>query len=115
MMSRFDSSHRRTRTARHAAFSPSSTADSLPVATRIVSSYIDGVDPVILDSARKHGIPDDDMLHAYRNPTRVFELDDLVMLIGANRSGQLLELGVATAERIDFIIHAMAARAKFLE
>ncbi len=55
------------------------------------------------------------MLHAYRNPTRVFELDDLIMLIGAEQSGRLLEIGVATAEGIDFIIHAMAARAKFLE
>jgi hypothetical protein len=26
-----------------------------------------GADPVVLDSARKHGIADDDMLHAYRN------------------------------------------------
>ena len=55
------------------------------------------------------------MLHAYRNPTRVFKLDDLIMLTGADRSGQLLEVGVATAEGIDFIIHAMAARAKLLE
>ncbi|HLF43427.1 MAG TPA: hypothetical protein VJA46_07865 [Acidimicrobiia bacterium] len=39
------------------------------------------MDPVIVASARKHGISDDDMLHAYRNPIRVFELDDLVMLI----------------------------------
>jgi len=33
------------------------------------------VDPVILASARKHQISDDDMLHAYRNPNRVFGLD----------------------------------------
>jgi hypothetical protein len=37
-----------------------------------------GVDPVILDSGRKHGIADDDMLHAYRNPIRVFDLDGLI-------------------------------------
>ena len=35
------------------------------------------VNPVILQSARKHGIHDHDMLHAYRNPIRVFGLDDL--------------------------------------
>ena len=40
------------------------------------------MDPVILHSARKHGVHDDDMLHAYRNPIRIFELDDLTMLIG---------------------------------
>jgi hypothetical protein len=73
------------------------------------------VDPAILASARKHEIPDEDMLHAYRNPIRVFELDDLTMLIGPDRSATLLEIGVATAEGIDFIVHAMAARPAFLE
>lgn len=55
------------------------------------------MDPVIVASARKHGIPDEDMLHAYRNPIRVFELDDL-----------------GGAEGIEFIVHAMPARDKFL-
>lgn len=72
------------------------------------------MDPVIVASARKHGIPDDDMLHAYRNPIRVFELDDLVMLIGGDESGQMLEIGVAAAEGIEFIVHVMPARDKFL-
>lgn len=54
------------------------------------------------------------MLHAYRNPIRVFEVDDLVMLIGADESGRMLEVGVATAEGIEFIVHAMPARDKFL-
>ena len=74
-----------------------------------------GVDPVILASARRHGIDDDDMLHAYRNPIRVFDLDDLTMLIGPDRAGGLLEIGVATAEGIEFIVHAMAARPKFFK
>ena len=65
-------------------------------------------------SARKHGIHDDDILHAYRQPTRVLQLDDLVMLVGPSRTGQLLEIGVSRAEGIDFIIHAMPARAKFI-
>jgi hypothetical protein len=72
------------------------------------------MDPVILASARKHGTPDDDMLHAYRHPVRVFDLDDLTMLIGADASGQLLEVGVAVGEGVEFIVHAMAAREKFL-
>jgi len=72
------------------------------------------VDPVILASARKHRIPDDDMLHAYRNPIRVFELDDLTMIIGADPTGQPLEVGLATAEGVEFIVHAMAARPRFL-
>jgi hypothetical protein len=38
------------------------------------------------------------MLHAYRNPIRVFDLDGLAMLIGPDQAGQLLEVGVAQAE-----------------
>lgn len=54
------------------------------------------------------------MLHAYRNPIRIFDLDDLTMLISADEAGLLLEVGVATAEGVDFIVHAMPARPKFL-
>ncbi len=73
------------------------------------------MDPVVLASARKHGIADDDMLHAYRHPIRVYEFDDLTMLIGPDQAARLLEIGVATAEGIEFIVHAMPARSKFLE
>ena len=50
----------------------------------------------------------------YRHPIRVFEFDDLTMLIGATPSGQLLELGIATADGVEFVVHAMPARDKFL-
>lgn len=73
------------------------------------------MDPVILASARKHGVDDDDILHAYRNPIRAFEVDDMMMLIGADNAGRILEVGVATAEGIDFVVHAMAARPRFLD
>ena len=73
------------------------------------------MDPVVLESARKHGIADDEIMHAYRNPIRVFEFDDLIMLIGSDRAARMLEIGVAHAEGIDFIVHAMPARPKFLE
>ena len=72
------------------------------------------MDPVILASARKHGVEDEDMLHAYRHPIRVFNLDELIMLIGVDESSRLLEVGVATAEGIDFVLHAMPARDRFL-
>ena len=72
------------------------------------------MDPVILASARKHGIPDSDMLHAYRRPIRVFDLDGLTMLMGADDSGRMLEVGVVAGEGIEFIVHAMRAREKFL-
>lgn len=71
------------------------------------------MEPVILASARKHSVSDDDILHAYRHPTRVLQLDDLTMLIGPSQTGQLLEIGVSRADGIDFIIHAMPARPKF--
>ncbi|MGB8860354.1 MAG: hypothetical protein WCC60_13895 [Ilumatobacteraceae bacterium] len=71
------------------------------------------MEPVILASARKHDVHDDDILHVYRHPTRVLQLDDLIMLIGPSQTGQLLEIGVSRADGIDFIIHAMPARPKF--
>jgi hypothetical protein len=70
------------------------------------------VDPVVLASARKHGILDDEMLHAYCHPIRVFDLDGLIMLIGANDSGRLLEVGLAVGDGVEFIVHAMPAREK---
>jgi hypothetical protein len=72
------------------------------------------VDPVILASARRHGITDDDMLHAYRNPIRVFEFDELAMLIGSDQVGRMLEVGLTAAEGVEFIVHAMTARPKFV-
>jgi hypothetical protein len=72
------------------------------------------MDPVILASARKHGISDNDMLHAYRNPIRVFDLDGLVMLIGGDESGRLLEIGAVAGDGEEFIAHAMEARPRFL-
>jgi hypothetical protein len=72
------------------------------------------VDPVILASARRHGITDDDMLHAYRNPVRVFEFDELAMLIGSDQAGRMLEVGLTAAEGVEFIVHAMTARPKFV-
>ena len=72
------------------------------------------MDPVILDSARKHGTNDHDILHAYRNPIRVLMLDDLTMLIGPDTAARLVEVGVVTAEGIEFVVHSMPARDKFI-
>lgn len=62
----------------------------------------------------KHGVQDDHILHAYRNPIRLLMLDDLTMLIGPDSAARLLEVGVVTAEGVEFIVHAMTARQKFL-
>ncbi|MGK2886588.1 MAG: hypothetical protein ACSLE8_17745 [Rhodococcus sp. (in: high G+C Gram-positive bacteria)] len=45
----------------------------------------------------------------------MFDLDDLDMLVGADTAGRMLTLGVTAAEGVEFIVHAMAARPKFLE
>lgn len=71
------------------------------------------MEPLILPSARRHGLPDDDMLHAYFHPVRVFQLDDLVMLIGPSTSGALIEIGISASVDRDVIVHAMSARSKF--
>jgi hypothetical protein len=71
--------------------------------------------PDIAPSARKHGITDDDMRHALRNPVGVADLDDdLTMFIGPARDGTLLEVGVADSDAGPVIVHAMRARPRFL-
>ncbi len=72
-------------------------------------------DPFIAESARRHGIGDDDILHAYNNPILVEDLDEgLVMLVGPDRAGRLLEIGVVTGSDGPVIVHAMEARPKYL-
>lgn len=75
-------------------------------------------DPDILPCARKNGIADKDLLHAYRNATAFWDLEDPGwMIVGAARDGTLLEVGVAQGfdhpERL-VIFHGMKARKKFL-
>ncbi len=82
----------------------------------LYQANLTGVDPVIFASARRHGVVDEDILHAYRNPIRWIDLheDEITMLIGPDHTGRLLEIGVATGEGIEFVIHAMPARDKYL-
>ena len=71
--------------------------------------------PIIAESARKHGVSDEDMLHAYENPISIFELDDgLTMVIGANHAAIIFEIGVVDGIEAPVIVHAMRARDKFL-
>ena len=51
--------------------------------------------PLIAPSARKHGIHDNDMIHAFNHPIFVDELDDgFTMIVGPNQSAIFLEVGV---------------------
>ena len=67
-------------------------------------------------SARKHGVSDDDMLHAVRHHWRAFETDDpdVTMFIGPSATSAPLEVGVVTDADGIAIIHAMPARNQFL-
>ena len=75
-----------------------------------------GVDaPLIAPSARKHGIHDDDMIHAFNNPIFVDELDEgFTMFVGADSAANLLEIGVVDTGDGPIIVHAMSARPKYL-
>jgi len=72
-------------------------------------------DPIIASSARGHGITDEEMLHAYANPIRLYAVDEgLEMRIGLDRSARLLEVGVVEGDLAPVIVHAMKARQRFL-
>ena len=68
-------------------------------------------------SARKHGVTDNDMLHALRHHWRAFETDDdaVTMCIGPSTNSEPLEVGVVTDDEGSAVIHAMPARQKFLK
>lgn len=69
----------------------------------------------IADSARRHGETDADIWHAYSVSFRVIHQDDdSDIIIGADRTGRLLELVVLYEEgEPTAIIHAMNLRPHF--
>jgi hypothetical protein len=71
---------------------------------------------IIAPSARKHGISDEDMLHAWRNPIMVRYFDDrFTMTIGPAPDATLLEVGTVDAADGTVIVHAMEAQPKHLQ
>lgn len=73
-------------------------------------------DPIILDSAHRHGVTDAAMLHALRYPVRHFAQDDaMTMFIGPDETGTLVEVGVIEWHGVIAIAHAMRpARSEYL-
>lgn len=68
----------------------------------------------IADSARKHGIPDEDIRHAVRMALRTISQDtDRILFIGPNRAAQLLEVVVLDPDDDPVAIHAMRLRPQF--
>ncbi|CAM2858154.1 hypothetical protein ACSL103130_05035 [Actinomyces slackii] len=73
-------------------------------------------EPIILDSAHRHGVTDEAMLHALRFPVRHFvQNHSMTMFIGPDETGTLVEVGVIEWHGVIAIAHAMRpARPKYL-
>jgi hypothetical protein len=67
----------------------------------------------IADSARKHGVADEDIRHAVRYALRVVLHRDQILYIGPDRNARLLE--VVVLDENDVAIHAMQLRPKFYD
>lgn len=71
----------------------------------------------IEDSARKHGVADADILHAWRNALRIveqeYDFETRLLILGPSRDGALLELVAVEADQPSRIIHADYMRSKF--
>jgi acyl-homoserine lactone acylase PvdQ len=60
-------------------------------------------------------LSEDEILHAYRNPVRIWDLGDgFMMIVGPNQAAIFLEVGYVEGEQAHVIVHAMRAREKFL-
>lgn len=72
--------------------------------------------PRILPSARKHGVPDSSIRHAVDVPFRIVEIEpNLILLIGPDEHGKLLELVIADPHDDARVIHAMTLRPRFFK
>jgi uncharacterized DUF497 family protein len=71
----------------------------------------------IRPSARKHGIDDADIEHAWRNALRLIEYEydgeERLLVIGPDRYGRMLELVAVPAAEPTRIIHADRLRPTF--
>jgi hypothetical protein len=79
----------------------------------VVSYYVTIVE--IHPSARKHGIPDEDIEHATRHAMAIEERDDYRRLyLGPTRSGDLLEIvAILRRDSSELAIHAMKMRSMY--
>lgn len=76
---------------------------------------MDAEEPIVLASAGKHGVADEDALHAWALATDVYVVGGgMALYIGPDRAGNLLEVGVVEWYSDVAIVHAMRARPRFL-
>ena len=67
----------------------------------------------IHESARKHGVLDEDIAHAYDHALAWLEIGEdpyRYLVAGPNRAGNLLELVVLITQTVELAIHAMKLR-----
>jgi hypothetical protein len=73
----------------------------------------------IADSARKHGVSDEAIVHAWENAIKLaeFEYDgeERLFVTGPDSSGNLLELVAVPAAEPTRVIHADRLRSKFYD
>lgn len=73
----------------------------------------------ISESARKHGVDHEDIVHAWENAIRYVEYEyqgeERLLVMGADRHGRMLELVAVPADERTRIIHADRLRLKFLD
>jgi intergrase/recombinase len=69
----------------------------------------------IAESARKHGIADEDIQHALRQPIRVVPGIGRDLFIGSDSAGRLLEIVILDDDPNEqpVVIHALPLRPKF--
>jgi hypothetical protein len=72
--------------------------------------------PLILGSAHRHGVSDDDIRHVLREYVHLFDVGDgTTMVIGPDPTGGLVEVGVVESYDTLCMVHALRpARQKFL-
>lgn len=71
--------------------------------------------PAIAPSAFRHGVPEDTIVHAFNNPILTEDVDEgLIMVVGPDPAGNLYEIGVVSSEIGPVVVHAMAARPRYL-
>ena len=72
-------------------------------------------------SARKHGVPDGDILHAIDHQLVEYEIGDddpprRWLVLGPNRAGLMLEwIVLVFDDGVEMVIHAMPMRSKYEE
>lgn len=76
---------------------------------------MDADPPIFLQSASRHGVTEEDALHAWAFAIDAYTLrEGMVMYVGPGRAGDLLEIGVVEWYEELAIVHAMPARDQFL-